>query len=411
VSARIGEPVRIGSLGLSLLPAPHATAQEIHVGKSDEITIGQITVWPALGSVFAKTRVIRSIEIEAPVLSRKGLDKLSALAGSAATPDAKPSAIRFESVSLRGAVFKLDQAVLGPLDADIRLKADGQPELLVFNSQDGRLKARVTPAGARYNIEVDASKWKTPAGVMLEFDALRLRGTATLSGAELSEISAKLYGGNVVGNASAGWGKGLQLKGNLSVDQVEIRPLLRALGRPENLSGRLNATPAFSASARTVAQLGYSLQLESPFAVHNGVLHGMDISKAATSMLSKDGGKGGETRFDRLSGHLAISQGTRRLTRLDISSGTLSATGQVTISPKDALSGRVEARLSAARLGSAAVPLNVAGTVQSPLLYPTGGTMAGAAVGTAIMGPGAGTAVGSSVGRWVEGLFGTKDPK
>jgi hypothetical protein len=140
------------------------------------------------------------------------------------------------------------------------------------------------------------------------------------------------------------------------------------------------------------------------------VLNGVDVQKAATSLISKEGGNGGQTRFNRLSGHLAIDRGTRRLTRLNVVSGSLSGEGIVTISPKDELSGRVTARVKAASMVSAAVPLNVAGTLESPLLYPTGGTVAGAAVGTAIAGP-LGTAAGAKVGQWAEGLFGKREEK
>jgi len=88
----------------------------------------------------------------------------------------------------------------------------------------------------------------------------------------------------------------------------------------------------------------------------------------------------------------------------------LAADGTVTISAKKQLSGRINAQVAA--LGSSAnVPLNVAGTLDEPSLYPTGGTMAGAAVGTVILGPGLGTSVGAKVGAWAEGLFGGKDEK
>ena len=58
---------------------------------------------------------------------------------------------------------------------------------------------------------------------------------------------------------------------------------------------------------------------------------------------------------------------------------------------------------------AASVLLNVSGTLDSPLLYPTGGTMSGAAAGTAVLGRVLGTAFGASVEQWVENLFGMKD--
>jgi len=86
----------------------------------------------------------------------------------------------------------------------------------------------------------------------------------------------------------------------------------------------------------------------------------------------------------------------------------LAVDGNVNVSPKKELSGRINAQVKA--LGTSAnVLLTVAGTVGAPILYPTGGTMAGAAVGTVILGPGIGTSVGAKVGGWVEGLFGKKE--
>jgi hypothetical protein len=83
----------------------------------------------------------------------------------------------------------------------------------------------------------------------------------------------------------------------------------------------------------------------------------------------------------------------------------------VTISPKDALSGRINANVKAVRLATGSVPLNVTGTLDHPLVYPTGGTVAGAAAGTAVLGPGVGTAVGAKVGQWTEDLLGKKEEK
>ena len=200
----------------------------------------------------------------------------------------------------------------------------------------------------------------------------------------------------------------MQVKGSGNVSSVEIGPVLRALNRPENVSGRVNARPVFSAQASRPEQILDALRLDTPFGVDDGVLHGVDMRKAAT-LGSEDGGKGGETRFDRLRGQLTIERGTRRLTRLDIVSGALLADGSVTISPQDHLSGRLNTSVKTASVAAISVPLNVSGTLDAPLLYPTGGTVAGAVAGTAVLGPVFGTAVGAKVGQWFENLFGKKE--
>ena len=147
-----------------------------------------------------------------------------------------------------------------------------------------------------------------------------------------------------------------------------------------------------------------TLHLETLFNVENGVVYGVDIQKAASSH-SKQGSTGGETHFEQLAGHLVMERGSYSFTQLRITSGDLAVDGNVNISPKKELSGQVSAKLSA--LGT--VPLNVSGTVDAPVLFPTGGTMAGAAVGTVILGPGLGTSLGAKVGGWVENLFGKKE--
>jgi uncharacterized protein involved in outer membrane biogenesis len=248
-------------------------------------------------------------------------------------------------------------------------------------------------------------------GPPLHFTELVVKGVATLNDANFSEIRGKLYGGTFTGKATAAWQKGMQVKGSAEVDQVEIKPVLQALGKPPKLSGKLTARPvAFSSSAAKAELLADALRLETPFDVQNGVLHGTDIKKAATAIISREGGKGGETRFDKLSGHLALDHGTRRITQINVVSGSLAADGNVTISPKDELSGRITTNLKTGSVTAATVPLNVSGTLDSPMLLPTGGTMAGAAVGTAVAGP-LGTGVGAKVGQWTERLFGKKEEK
>jgi uncharacterized protein involved in outer membrane biogenesis len=320
-----------------------------------------------------------------------------------------------ESIQLTGAVLKLEKASLGPLDARLSLDGAGNLESALLTTADGRLKVRVKPEGARYLIEADALGWTLPVGAALVFDELNVKGVATTQDATFGEVRAKLYGGTVTGNAHLAWQKGMQLKGSAEIRQLEIGSLLQALGKPRSMTGRLTADPEFSADAASAAMIVDALRLEAPFDVQSGILHGVDIGKAAVSLINKEAGKGGETRFDKLSGHFAINRGTRRLTQLNIASGALSATGNVTIAPDDKLSGRLNADVKAVTLATGKVPLNVSGTLEHPWVFPTGGTVAGAAAGTAVLGPGVGTALGARVGQWTEGLtkglFGKKEEK
>ena len=411
VSARLREPVKISNLRAAILPLPHVTVDGITVGKSGDVKVGKVTVTPVLSSLFDTPKVIKSMEIDGLVLTQKAIDKIPVWTKSEAKPGApqQPQQVTVQSIRLDDALVRLDKTSFGPFDARIRLDAKNEPEEASITTRDGKLKIDVRPGKSNYLIDASAKSWKLPAGPAIYFDELTIKGVATLGDASFSQIAARLYGGTVNGKASVSWRKGLQLQGNLAVSGVELKPLVPLLAPGRNMSGKLDAKPVFSTSAAGAAQLANAMRLETPFNVSNGVLHGVDIQKAATSLI-KQGASGGETRFEELSGHLAMDRGAYRFTQIRITSGSLAANGNVSISPQKELSGRVNAEVKAAG-ASARVPLNVTGTLDSPLLYPSGGTVAGAAVGTAILGPGLGTSVGAKVGGWAEGLFGTKEEK
>lgn len=87
-----------------------------------------------------------------------------------------------------------------------------------------------------------------------------------------------------------------------------------------------------------------------------------------------------------------------------MTSGVLNAQGDVDIAPNKQLSGTINVALKGVA-GLVAVPLDVSGTVSDPILLPNRAALAGAAAGTAIMGPGFGTGVGSKAGQMLDKLF------
>jgi uncharacterized protein involved in outer membrane biogenesis len=407
-SAKLGEPVSIQSLRARLLPTPHATVDGIAVGKSGDIKVGRITVVPDVWSLLTSEKIIRRIDIEGLALNDRTLEKIPLWTKSGETKGR--SAVRIGEIRLDGATVHLGKNTLGPFDAVVRLSDTGAPRDASLSTRDGALTAHLTPEQRNYRFEVSGKSWKLPVGPAIRFDELHLKGLTTLDTATISEANARLYGGTIAGQATVRWAKGIQLNGRFDARQIELRDLVPLLSPGNRMSGKLSAKPVLSAKASDAAQMANALRIETPFKVQNGVLYGVDIQKAATRLITKEP-TGGETRFDELSGQLVMERGAYRFTQLNIASGALAATGNVTISATKSLSGRINAEVKATNIASAKVPLDVSGTVQSPLLLPTAGTVAGAAVGTAILGPGVGTSIGAKVGEWTEGLFGKKESK
>lgn len=405
-SARLRQPVSIKRIRLSALPVPHVTIEGLIIDTSADVSIGKVVVTPDLFSLLQPTKVIKRIDIDSLVLTRKAIDQIPAWVNSDTAKSQHPPQVRVESIRFNNARVDLGKTRLGPFDARIKLDGKGDPEDASITTQDGRLKLRIKPNASNYLIDASARTWTLPLGPALVFDELAIKGVATLKDAKLGEVSARLYGGTAAGKVTVSWQKGLRLEGKFNISQLELRQAASLLSPGTHISGKLSANPFFSGAAASADQLVNALRLETPFNIQNGALGGVDIHKAATNLI-KQGTSGGETRFDQLSGRLVMERGSYHFTQLKVASGALAADGNVSISRTKELSGRINAQVKVVGT-SANVPLNVGGTLAAPLLYPTAGTIAGAAAGTAILGPGLGTSVGAKAGGWVEGLFGKK---
>lgn len=404
LSARLKQPVTIKSIKVAALPVPHATVSGITIGKADDIKPGKVTINPDLWSMFLETRVIKSIRIDSLLLTRQGIDLISGLVRSGPATSPAPPVVRLASIQLDNAVIRLDQTEIGPINVTASLDGGGALASASLGTKDGKMTAKVMPAQGGYLIDLKAMAWTLPAGPRLVFDELLIKGVATGEDVQLDTVDARLYGGTARGKVNLSWKKRLQFDGLFDIGELELRDLAALLSPGIHMSGRLSAKPTFSASAPTADQLAKALHLETAFNIRDGVLRGVNIQKAATQLI-KQGSTGGETRFDQLSGHLVVNHGSQHFTGLRIASGALAADGKLSISPQKALSGRIHAQVKVAGVEAANVPLNVAGTVTEPRLYPTGATVAGAAAGTVILGPGIGTSVGAKIGGWADGLF------
>jgi uncharacterized protein involved in outer membrane biogenesis len=371
VSYRLKEQVSIKNIRFNVLPVPHVSVEDITVGTTDDIKLGKVLVTPDLFSLLQSTKVIKSIEIDSLAITQKAIDKISVWIKSDTSKVSQQPQVRVESIRLNNALVNFGKASFGPFDVRVSLDSKGEPENASIATQDGKLKVLIKFDKSKYLINANAKSWALPVGPTLVFDELIIKGVATLNDVSFSEVSAKLYGGTVIGKTTIRWQKGLQFDGNLDISHLDLQQVASMLSPSTHVSGRLSAKPVFSASAVSTDQLMNTLRLETFFNVQNGVLHGVDIQKAATN-LTKQGATGGETRFEQLSGYLIMERSAYRFTQLKIASGAFTVDGNVNVSPKKELSGRINAQINAV---GTSMPLNVAGTVNAPLLYPTGGTM------------------------------------
>lgn len=400
----LGQPVRIGRLRLALLPTPHATLQDLSAGSRGEVRIAALRIYPALTTLASRTRVLRSVEIEG----------LAAPAGALAalqTPPRGdgPASLRLEKLVLKDIRLALPEAALPPLEGEIRFDDRQSVAAALLATEDGALRLQADAAAGGLDLALQARDWALPAGPPLQFESLQGRGRLEGSRLTVERLEGRFYGGRLEAAARGSWAAGLRLEGQIKLQDVAVAPLLAAVGSPPRLAGRLDSQSRFALGARSAARLGESARVDGNFLVRQGVLHDMDLAKAAT-LLVRSGAKGGETRFDEFQGRYRLAGRDLYLEDLKVRSGVLDAAGNVHVAPQDALSGKVTVKLTTG-VSLVTVPLRVAGTTRDPILYPTGAALAGAAVGTATLGPGVGTTLGTRVADFFDDLLSKKPPK
>jgi len=402
----LGLPVKVGSLRAALLPTPRLHVGDVVVGDNEDFTVENVTVVPAVFSLFSEVKTISSLKIERPVIKQSAMDIVARLTNSDAG-ESGPAKVTIREISIRQTQLVWPEMNLPELDADIALTEENKPESARITTTDGKLRVDLTPEDGRQLITLTAMNWTLPFGPAFLID--ELAGQMVLTGKTLTikKLDAKLYGGKLHADAVLDWQNHWQLNGKLLAEGVELSKPVGLISKSTQLSGKLAADGSYKAAAKTAGKLLDQLQADIKFNLQDGVLHGVDLAKAATLLVTK-GTSGGQTQFDTFSGLLNVSGKQYHLRNLLVVSGLLKASGDVKIKADKTLDGvvKVEVRKGATM---AAVPLQVSGSTEKPLVFPTKAALAGAAAGTTILGPGVGTSLGMQAAEKVKGLFGGGD--
>ncbi len=378
-AAALGVPLKLGRLSVDLWPLPAVAADNVQVRTRPALTVGRIEARPKWAALLAGRLEIATLVVRKAVLPQAGIAAVGAAmqkkdkaAGSAAaSPREKAPMVLPQRARLDDITWIAEKGQRLTTDAEMELDGDGMLERAEFKVVQGRF------AGTSGWIRREAGQWP---------------------------LRVDIGGGQVAGKLKVEPGKaGLQLlTGQLATENVEVAALT-APSKP--LTGKLQAQTTLRAEYRDIGQLADVLATQTRFTVRDAVVQGIDLQKAVNTVgLSR----GGVTRLDTLAGHVATQGKAVQLTNLVATSGLLSATGNVAMSPNKTLSGRVNVDMPGGKQ-AVGVPLVVGGTVDDPSVTLTRSAMVGAALGTLLL-PGAGTAAGAStgerIGESLKGLFG-----
>ncbi|HUW26142.1 MAG TPA: AsmA-like C-terminal region-containing protein [Gallionella sp.] len=242
----------------------------------------------------------------------------------------------------------------------------------------------------------------------LIFDRIKAHVVVQPERIELSALEAKLYGGKLSGTVSVNRKKAL-LTADVVASGVDMRPLVEALTNEVLFTGSMESAARFSMQLDTFERFPENMLLTGDFHLRNGVLTKVDLAQAVSNP-DKASAKGGKTRFDDLTGLIGVDANGYHFRKIKIASGSLNAEGNADVSPSLQLRGQLDVKVKGTA-GLVSMPVVVSGTLDAPVVSVSKAAWAGAAVGTAILGPGLGTALGIKVGGFLKKLFGMNDNK
>ncbi|MFM9913839.1 MAG: AsmA-like C-terminal region-containing protein [Methylophilaceae bacterium] len=396
-SAKLGVPVTIQSLHIAMLPSPRANMGGIVVGSGAEITVADISAVLDVATLFDKVRVISRLEIRQPVIKQAALPLIQGIKLSNETT------LVVRRIHVNEAQLEWQGLNLPTLNAEVAMSDAGKLEQALIKSADDKLMIEATPKDDGYVAHIKAKQWTMPVGLPVLFDTLESDIGYKAQTLEVSNLNAALYHGKLNLSGRLDWRKGWHLQGKFNTQAIAVGDASKIIAKKAKLSGQISGEGSFSSQAKEAGRLLETLGVDYKFSIANGVLHGLDLVKAA-SLLIKQAQSGGETQFDELSGVLKARGKQIELHQIKVSSGLLEATGDVKVTPDKTLSGKIEAALKQS-LSVVAVPLEVSGTLDSPSVKPTKAALIGAVAGTAMLGP-AGTALGIKAAGALDKLFG-----
>lgn len=237
----------------------------------------------------------------------------------------------------------------------------------------------------------------------LQLDQFNTHIAYTPDAIRLQKMDAKLAGGTLTGAMTLLPAPSI-FRFDLSPKGVNPQPVVRAVDDGLLLSGVLDADVKGSINLDDLQDFPLESHVEGRFNITHGELGESKLVEAVNNNIPKAEEK--KIQFDQIASDLLIDSTGYHLSKLKIVASVFNAEGHLNISSDEQLDGLLETDLKkTARLIS--LPLHISGNLDDPVVRPTAGAVAGAAIGTALLGP-VGTAIGIKAGTLIERAMNNK---
>ncbi len=363
MSDKLGEPVKVGSMRMSLSSGLEFRLGNVTVGTTQDVTLTDVVAVPEVGSLFGDKLILKSVLADGGNVVKEVLPRLPGWLESSMADQR----VDIRSVRLRGIKLEVRTFALPTLNADLVFARDGSITSATVESADGKVSVDINKFDGQTAVAIAASNWSPPVGAPVQFT--EFTGKGTLSGAtlKLNQWNATVYGGELKGTAELSWSQAWRLVSQFEFARVETEELLAAFSDTAKVTGLASGKGRLTSQGGSVETLLDKPSLSASFEIKKGTLDGVDLVRALQS--GSRGTQGGSTRFEQLSGDVTVSNGRFIYRNVELNAGILTSSGNFNISDKQRVSGRVrvDLRSTAQRLNA---NLNISGSLKGIILKP-----------------------------------------
>jgi len=348
--AWLGEPVKIGTVKLTLLPIPQLKFEKVVIGKEHPMRAAVVKATPLVTSLLEDRISLKSFELEGATFPREFLPALL-------QNKARRGSFGVQRIAAKGLKIDIPELNLPALEVDASLSPDGALKSVAISNAERKLSVKLQPQGERAAIEISADTFPLPIGVDPGLSEFLAKGTVTRGELALSEAEARAFGGRLLGTVRLRWSSGWSMEGEFTVRQMEAGKI----AAPLLAGGTLQGKGVYSMKGLLPERLVLNARLEGNFTVQKGSITNVDM----TRLLQGSGAAGGTTLFSEMSAGVYADANRILVRQIRLAMGLLNGTGQVEMDPQKNLSGRMQIELRAHSVQARAT-LAVAGTLQNP---------------------------------------------
>lgn len=363
LSRIVADDVKVGHVRLAFLPLPTFVLDQVTIGRGSDATIDQIAIVPSPGYVFGGTPV-RSVSANGIHIEERLVGKTSGWFAPGSMGDYFVDRIDITNLSLNLG-WKQFQAISGT----IRPGQGNAPFLFQGLAGDGNLQFEISPAGSGWALKAHSGQWTVPLAPPVKLIGLDLEGSLGSGRLNLTKIDVRAFDGLMTGTGVLAWETTPRISLDLAMKHVASASLLEELHAPVLLQGELGGQLQYSSTSPSLRWLGPGAKMSGAFSAAHGTLKRIDLAGALKTSGQRVGPyRGGETGFEDVSGKLVMDDGVLRITDVRLSSGLLTAFGQVSVASD---SGLMTGTASVEMRGSARAPratMSIGGKAADPEL-------------------------------------------